>query len=52
MWWHTLIISALEMEAYVILGWGLVSLGFRNFLRLVNCLLPEPSKIVFICLSD
>lgn len=40
------------MEAYVTLGWGLVSLGFRNFLRLVSCLLPEPGKIVFVCLSD
>lgn len=45
------VISALEMEASVIWGQGLVKLSFRNFLRLVSCLLPEPGKF-YVFLFD
>lgn len=44
------VIPALEMEASVIWGQGLVKLSFRNFLRLVSCLLPEPGKFYVFCL--
>lgn len=43
------VVSALKMEASVIWGQGLVKLSFRNFLRLVSCLLPEPGKF-YVCL--